>query len=498
MKFLQGPSSYAAAVAAVGVATAVRWLLDPALGTHSVFVTYYPAVVVVAWLAAFGPAVVTLLLGAAAADYFFVGGRVIFAPHLASAEHLAALTLYAMTGTVTIFICGALRVAERRATRQRGELQVTLSSIGDGVITTDAKGRVTSLNPVAVALTGWSEAEAHGRALLEVFRIVNEDTRQPINDPVTRALAERSVVRLANHTILMAKDGTECPIEDSAAPILDREGKVLGGVLVFRDVTERRRASDRLRQTAAELSDANQRQREFLALLSHELRNPLAPIRNVLEILRNGGREGPTAKPALDVKQGLDIMARQFALLVRLVDDLLDVSRITRGGIVLRRERVELAAALQPALEAARHQCESRGLELTVAMPPAPLWLHADPARLAQIVGNLLHNAGKFTDQGGGIGLRVERQGSEAVIRVQDSGIGIAADQLGRIFDMFAQVDASIRRAQGGLGLGLTLAKSLVEAHRGSIEARSAGLGQGSEFVLRLPLLGAAAEVLEA
>jgi len=583
-------------------------LLDPVLGDHSVFVTYYVAVVIVAWLATRWSAALTMVLGVAAANFFFVPQRYVLTPHLTTAEHRGALVVYAVTGVVVIGIFEARRTAQRQADLRREELQVTLSSIGDAVITTDNAGRVTSLNPVAAALTAWSPDEARGRRLSEVFHIVNEETREVSEDPVRRVLAQRRVVGLAKHTLLISKDGIERPIDDSGAPILGVDGEVLGVVLIFRDIGERRaadkasarlaaivessddaivsksldgivnswnrgaekifgyaaaeavgqhisfiipaelraeedlilaklrsgesidhfetvrrtkggrsidvsltvspvrdregriigaskiarditehkRAADELRKTAAELSEANRRQREFLALLSHELRNPLAPMRNVLEILRGTLGEEQTPRQALDM---LDMMERQFGHLVRLVDDLLDISRISRGGVALRREPVELSAALRTAIDAARQYCDSRDQDLTVVLPPAPLYLDADPARLAQIVGNLLNNASKFTGRGGRVLLAVEGQGSQVLIRVQDTGIGIAADQLERIFDMFVQVDVSIEQAQGGLGLGLTLVRNLTELHGGTVEARSPGPGKGSEFVVILPVL---------
>ena len=182
-------------------------------------------------------------------------------------------------------------------------------------------------------------------------------------------------------------------------------------------------------------------------------------------------------------------MQRQVGHMVRLVDDLLDVSRISRGKIELRKEPVELASVVNHAVEAVRPLCESMDHELTVTLPPKPTYLNADPTRLAQVVGNLLNNACKFTEKGGRIRLTVERDGKQAVIRVQDTGIGIAAEQLPRIFEMFTQVDTSLERSRDGLGIGLTLVKNLVEMHDGTVEARSAGVGQGSEFVVRLPLL---------
>ena len=190
-----------------------------------------------------------------------------------------------------------------------------------------------------------------------------------------------------------------------------------------------------------------------------------------------------------DVQAAAEMMERQVGQMVRLVDDLLDVSRISRGKIELRGGRVELASAVHQAVEAARSLYESMEHELTVALPPQPVYLNADPTRLAQVIGNLLNNACKFTDQGGRISLTVEREGEQAVIRVRDNGVGIAADKLPGIFDMFVQVDTSLERSVGGLGIGLTLVKNLVEMHGGTVEAYSDGVGQGSEFVVRLPVI---------
>jgi signal transduction histidine kinase/CheY-like chemotaxis protein len=231
------------------------------------------------------------------------------------------------------------------------------------------------------------------------------------------------------------------------------------------------------------LEDADRRKTEFLAMLAHELRNPLAPISNAVEILRRSGGDEQKVRPVTEMMQ------RQVGQMARLIDDLLDVSRISRGKIKLRREPVELASVIHHAVEAARPAIEHAQQELTVTLSSPPLYLDADPVRLAEIVGNLLNNASKFTVRGGRIRLTVEQDGGEAIIRVWDSGIGIASDKLPHIFDVFMQVDTSLDRPQGGLGLGLTLVKSLVELHGGTVQAYSAGIGQGSEFVVRLPIM---------
>jgi PAS domain S-box-containing protein len=261
-----------------------------------------------------------------------------------------------------------------------------------------------------------------------------------------------------------------------AVPVKDEAGRITAWFGSSTDIHDLKVAQEALRES-------DRRKDEFLAMLAHELRNPLAPIRNALQILRLTGGNGQADAPTFDM------MERQLGQMVRLIDDLLDVSRISRGKIELKRQRVELASVVHHAVEAARPLCEGLGHELTVALPLRPIYLTADPARLAQVVGNLLNNACKFTERGGRIDLTVAREGEHAVIRVRDTGIGIAPNDLPRIFEMFAQVDATRERSQGGLGLGLTLVKNLVEMHGGTVEARSGGVGQGAEFIVRLPVL---------
>jgi signal transduction histidine kinase/ActR/RegA family two-component response regulator len=234
-----------------------------------------------------------------------------------------------------------------------------------------------------------------------------------------------------------------------------------------------------------ELREANRRKDEFLAMLAHELRNPLAPIGNALQILRLGGVNGEV------VAKAREKMERQLGQLVRLVNDLLDVSRISRGKIELKRERVELESVVRQAAEMCQALADYIQLEMIVSVPETPIFLDADPMRLAQVLGNLLNNACKFSEPGSLIRLTATQEGGEAVIRVIDKGIGIPQSQLSRVFEMFVQVDNSLEKSQGGLGIGLTLARRLVELHGGTIEARSEGLGQGCELIVRLPLASA-------
>ncbi|HET9296395.1 MAG TPA: ATP-binding protein, partial [Candidatus Binatia bacterium] len=322
--------------------------------------------------------------------------------------------------------------------------------------------------------TGWKTAEASGQPLEKVFNIINEDTGKPAKNPVDIVLRDGIVVGLANHIALIGKDGTERSIEDSAAPIRDATGTISGAVMVFHDVTQRRRVEKALKE-------ADQKKDHFLAILAHELRNPLVPIRNGLQILNLAGNDPTIAENARS------IMDQALNQLVRLVDDLLDVSRITTGKLKLRQERVELAAVVQSAIETTRPLIDEQGHHLSVRLPSRPILLDADPTRLAQVFSNLLNNAAKYSEQSGYITLTAEPVEDEVIVRVSDRGIGIPADHLPRIFQLFAQVETASDRSQGGLGIGLSLVKGLVEMHGGTIEAHSEGFGRGSELIVRLP-----------
>jgi PAS domain S-box-containing protein len=496
------------------------------------------------------------------------------------------------------------RQQAEEALRKKSEwLRITLASIGDAVISTDSEGRVTFMNGLAEKLTGWPQAEVVGRPLSEVFNVVNERTRRPVENPALRALSEGTIVGLANHTVLIARDGTERPIDESAAPVRDESAAILGAVLVFCDVTKREwadnsrtllaaiveasddaiisktldgvvrswnRGAERLfgytadeavgrpinliipperqdeerailerlrrgervehfetvrvakdgrridisltvsplfdedgqvtgaskiarditerKQSEMMLRAADRRKDEFLALLAHELRNPLAPLRHGLQVLRLAGGD---AGIVTDVRTMMD---RQLEHMVRLIDDLLDISRIGQNKIELKRARVPLAAVINSAVETARPVIEAEGHELSISLPSEPLFLDADLTRLAQVFSNLLSNSAKYTRPGGKIWLTVERKGKDAIVAVRDNGIGIPADALQRVFEMFCQIDRSIERATGGLGIGLALVKGLVEMHGGTVVADSDGLGRGSTFTVRLPTLAAIPE----
>jgi PAS domain S-box-containing protein len=662
------PARLAATLAVTALAVTARWLLQPLLGTELPYVTLFAAVVLAAWHAGTSYALMSAALGLVAAQKLFV------ASSLSGSAELAGAAAYLVSCGVVILFGAALRRAERGAlqsaeetrrqqqlaqreidVRRRAEsalalqtewLRVTLASIGDGVVATDVEGRVTLLNAVAQRLTGWSEEEARGQSLQAVYRVIDERSRQPAPDVVGEALRGGGGPAPEGDRLLVARDGSERPVDESTAPIRDEQGRVLGVVLVFRDVGERRSVHDLRRQvldqlarqherlqllndaasqllgsddpdviardlflrlekhlglhayvnyvmsddgselvlrasggipegqsvprlkpgeglsglvaqtlrphhaghlqvsndpalrglrelgfraavshpllsegrligtlafvsrsrdqfdaeeiellgTAAgyvavayqrarllrELREADRRKDVFLATLAHELRNPLAPIRNALELLRRPG----VARKIEEQARG--VLDRQVGQIVRLVDDLLDHSRITRGVAELRREEVELASAVDGALETLRPLLEEKGHAVELALPQEPLRLDADPVRLVQILGNLLSNAGKYTAPGGRIRIEAAAEGDFVAVSVSDSGEGIAAADLPRVFDVFTQVSPG---RPGGLGIGLSLVKGLVEIHGGTVSARSPGPGAGSTFTVRLPRL---------
>jgi PAS domain S-box-containing protein len=488
-------------------------------------------------------------------------------------------------------------LAEQNLRRTEERLSAVLRSIGDGVIATDADGHVIFMNPVAERLTGWPQNAALGKHSDDVVQLRQLDTGEPIESIVQRALRSGQTEH-EDRAVLTRPDGTICVIGDSAAPVRDADGQLIGAVVVFRDVSEGARTEERLRlmSLAAEkalngvlitapderivyvnpamerisgyaadeligrrpqdvlhgpatdskarqvlreaiaarrpvtveivnygknrvpywvelhvapsldgerithfvsmqldvtarrlaeesLREADARKTEFIATVAHEMRNPLAPIRNAVQVMRLVGDDSA----ARERMRG--IIERQLEHMVRLVDDLLDISRISRGKLELRNERIGAQTAIHAALEVSRPLIESAGHTLDVHMPREPIEVFADPMRLAQVVTNLLNNSAKYTDRGGRISVRLTQEGNEAVIRVCDDGIGFPPEAAPRLFDAFAQAESAGPRSQGGLGIGLALVRSLVGLLGGRAEAYSEGIDRGSEFVVRLPLL---------
>ena len=379
-------------------------------------------------------------------------------------------------------IVGAMNVLvdinERKAAEEsQARLAAIVESSDDAIIGKSLDGRILSWNAGAERIFGYTAAESIGRSITLII-------------PSERWEEERSILahlgrgERVEHfeSVRLTKDGRRIDVSLTSSPVRDGSGRIVGASKVARDITARKQSDQETKRLYAQLEEADHRKDEFLATLAHELRNPLAPISNSLQLLRLSGDLSPA------VERVRAIMENQADHLVRLVDDLLDASRITRGKIVLRKERVELAAIVTTAIETSRPMIEAAGHQLAITLPAEPLTLEADPVRLTQVLVNLLNNAAKYTEKGGQIWLTARRSGDETVISVRDTGVGIPADMLPRVFDMFSQVDRTLSRAQGGLGIGLALARRFVEMHQGRIEVHSHGPGKGSEFVLYLPL----------
>jgi PAS domain S-box-containing protein len=345
--------------------------------------------------------------------------------------------------------------------------------------THDLSGNFTSVNKQAERTFGYDRAEILGKS---AFAFIPPEYHQRVRDAIQRKLAGATGPTVYELEVI-GKDGHRVPVEVNSR-LITSDGWPVGVQGCARDITERKRAEEALK-------DADRRKDEFLAMLAHELRNPLTPIRNALHVLQL-----PSADSGR-MSQVRDMMERQVEHLTRLVDDLLDVARIMRGKIELRRTQVDLATVIARAVETAQPGIDAQRQQLTVGLPPEPLFLQGDLVRLAQVFANLLNNASKYTEPGGSIRLTAERQDDAAVVRVRDSGIGMAPEVVPHIFELFMQADRSAARSQGGLGIGLTLVRQLVELHGGSVHAASPGLGQGSEFTVRLPALASAPALAE-
>ncbi len=388
-----------------------------------------------------------------------------------------------------------LKRAARAVAAQQEWFRVTLSSIGDAVIASDQSGRVTFLNSTAERMTGWKSAEAAGKPLAEVFRVENERTQARAENPAERVLATGRVVGLGNHTVLLSRDGSRCPIDDSAAPILDPSGSILGVVLVFRDVTERRRVEserhaailerERLleseRQARADAERANRVKDDFVAMVSHELRTPLNAILGWTDLLRSTRPDDATTQ------HGLEIVARNTRIQSQLISDLLDISRIVSGKLRLEVQRVDPAQAIEASIESVQHAAQQKGVGIRREIDPHAGTVVGDPARLQQIVWNLLTNAIKFTPEGGHAVVGLRRVAGCVEITVTDTGAGIRPALLPDLFERFRHSGITTRSC-GGLGLGLSIVKHLAELHGGSARAYSAGEGTGATFTVEMPL----------
>lgn len=386
-------------------------------------------------------------------------------------------------GKPTRMVGSMLDLTERKAAeaalRQRtAQLNFTLAATGVGMW----------LNSMPLETLDWDHRTRSlfyvpdgEQPTVELFwNRLHPDDRQRTHLAMESALRGASLYTI-EHRVVNPATGEIRWLKSMGQATYDVDGKPLRFDGINYDITDAKRLEEELRRIAAELSDANRKKDVFLATLAHELRNPLAPIANGLQLIRLAKGDWNAVETARA------FMDRQLRQMVRLVEDLMDVSRISTGKIQLRRERVDLAAVVQSAVETSMPLIERFGHELEVALPEGGLLVEVDPTRLAQILLNLLNNSAKYSKRKARIWLTAVQHGNEVVLSVRDTGIGISAEQLPRIFDMFSQVDSSWENAQGGLGIGLCLVKSLVELHGGTVEARSAGLGQGAEFVVKLP-----------
>jgi PAS domain S-box-containing protein len=612
-------AAFAIAVAAPGLAALVRAFFDPLWGWEHPFITFYPAVMLTAWLGGLWPGVTATLISAALADSFWLRPVQSFA--VVNVGDLVGLLVFVGNCTLISALNENWRRAAAALSRSEERLRVTLTSIGDGVITTDNRGYVTSLNAVSEALTGWTNAEAGGRPLDEVFVIVDENTHQPLETPVQTVLQKGATVALANHTVLLSKNGREVPVDDSAAPIRSANGTLSGVVLVFRDVTERRRAlrdieareriarelaaivessedaivgktldgtitawnraaermygytraeavgrsikmiipedrmteedsilgairrnesvahletlrrrkdgalvpvsisvspilapdgtvigaskiardiserkraDEALRSAYEEARRASRLKDEFLATLSHELRTPLNAIFGYARMLHSG------ALAAEKQQRAVAIVERNATALTKIVEDVLDVSRIISGKTRLNVQPVVLSTVIEQAIGTVRPTADAKGVRVQSRIDEVIEPVSGDPDRLLQVIWNLLANAIKFTPRGGRVEVALQRVYSDVEIVVSDTGRGIPPEFMPHVFERFRQADSGLTRASGGLGLGLAIVRHLVELHGGTIDATSEGEGKGATFRIRLPLTMPRQEPFEA
>ena len=489
---------YGIAVAAVVWSTA-SLLLVQVIGRSGAAIPFF-VVLVSAWFGGLGPAVFTIAAGVVLYLIVLISHGSSFA-----AWQILQIAFFVAGGAMIATLVEVLHAARRRAEANERWLSAVLSSIGDAVIATDGQGRVSFTNAVACALTGWAEDEAKGRPLGDVFNIVSETDGRPVEPPVARVIRDGVAVGLANHSALIARNGTERPIADSAAPIKDHEDKIVGVVLVFRDVTDGRRrdqerecllAAEQVARSEAEA--ANRAKDRFLAVLSHELRTPLTPVMIAASSLLEEG-DG-----SLDpgVRSVLEMVQRNVELESRLIDDLLDVSRIGRGQMVLDLKMVDVHQAIHDCVAICRDDTSAARLDVVLELAARDHHVQGDHARLMQVVWNLVRNAARFSPAGGTLTIRTSNTPGQAdeqgpspngpglarrlVAEFTDTGIGIDPAIRDRIFEPFYQGDADVRRRPEGLGLGLAISRSIAEAHGGRLSLQSPGPGQGSTFRLEL------------
>jgi PAS domain S-box-containing protein len=484
---------YGIAVAAIFWSTA-SLLLVPVFGRSGAAIPFF-AVLISTWFGGLGPGVFTIAVGVVLFLIVLINRGSSFPPW-----QILQILFFVAGGAMITTLVEVLHAARRRAEANERWLSAVLSSISDAVIATDSQGRVSFTNSVARSLTGWNEDDANGKLLQDVFVIVSEKDRRPVETPVARVIRDGVIVGLANHTALIARDGTERPIADSAAPIKDDDERIVGVVLVFRDVTDDRRheqerecllAAEQLARSGAE--SANRAKDRFLAVLSHELRTPLTPVLFAASSLLE--QRDRSLDPS--VRAVLEMVQRNVELESRLIDDLLDVSRIAHGQLVLDLKTVDVHMAIRDCVEICRDETSAARLDVVLDLAADRHHVKGDRARLLQVVWNLVRNAARFTPGGGTLLIRTsnmpgtcDEQGTKVadglVVEFADTGTGVDPAIHDRIFEPFYQGEADVRRRPEGLGLGLAISRSIAEAHGGRLSLRSPGPGQGSTFRLEL------------
>ena len=455
--------SYLVALLAVGIALGLRLALDPWLGGRVPFITIFGAVIVSAWYGGAGPALAAAVIGWLGTEMLFIEprGAIVFRGIVQVIETLA----YAFSTLLIGALGGEMHRARRSAEANDERFRAFMQNSPSAVFLKDEAGRYVFVNRAGEQITGrtdWPGRTDDDLLPAAAARLVRQRDRE-----VLQADAPLSF------DLTLATPQGERTVRSVKFPLRDAAGRRYVGSITM-DVTEQRQAQEALQA-------ADRRKDQFIATLAHELRNPLAPIRNAVAIL---GRDG-VAEP--DRAWSRDVIERQVAHMGRLVDDLLDLARVSSGKLLLRKQRVELAAVVAAALETSRPALDAARHRLVMRTPAAQAVVEADPARLAQVLSNLLNNAAKYTPPGGTIELSVEQAGAEAVIAVTDNGAGFPPELAPQLFEPFAQW-APAEHAAAGLGIGLSLVRGIVELHGGSASAASEGRGKGSRFEVRLPL----------
>lgn len=362
------------------------------------------------------------------------------------------------------------------------QMRSIVDHVVDGIISIDERGVITTFNRAAQRIFGYGTEEVIGE---NVSLLMPEPYRGGHDAYIANYVRTRQakIIGIGREVVGRRKDGSVFPMELAVSEFSHGDRRHFTGIA--RDITDRKRLEHELRQRLHELAEADRQKNEFLAMLGHELRNPLAPMHNALHILKRKPASSAVAERARE------IMERQLQQLVRLVDDLLDLSRIQGGKVELREEVIDLREPVRRGWETAQAIIDAHGHRLDAQLPSEPYWIKGDSDRLSQVIANLLTNAAKYTDRAGSILLSLQREGEAATVRVRDSGVGIAPDLLPKVFDLFVQGRRTLDRSQGGLGIGLTLVRRLVELHHGTVSVYSEGPGEGSEFVVSLPIAAA-------